>query len=113
MIMPNVDKNDDGIRPAGAPDECFYCKQKVGTPHLIDCFALHQRVKLLVTVEVEVNEPFHQTEAEIEKFEMHEGYPLIDLSESEMVSCKVIEMVHRGPYILKGPQEQYIRPHRN
>ena len=29
---PLVDKNDDGIRPAGRQDACFYCGQRVGLP---------------------------------------------------------------------------------
>ncbi len=35
--FPLVDKNDDGIRPAGKPDQCFYCQQKVGSEHKKDC----------------------------------------------------------------------------
>lgn len=34
---PVVLVNDDGIRPAGLPDECFYCHQKVGQPHTFEC----------------------------------------------------------------------------
>jgi hypothetical protein len=32
--------NDYGIRPAGPPDACFYCRQKVGEPHKDDCVVL-------------------------------------------------------------------------
>jgi hypothetical protein len=34
---PLVAPNDDGIRPAGPRDACFYCRQKVGQPHKPDC----------------------------------------------------------------------------
>jgi len=34
---PRVLENDDGIRPAGKPDECFYCKSKVGEIHGDNC----------------------------------------------------------------------------
>ena len=34
---PLVTPDDDGIRPAGQPDACFYCKSKVGAPHGPDC----------------------------------------------------------------------------
>ena len=27
MNWPTVHEKDDGIRPAGRPDQCFYCKQ--------------------------------------------------------------------------------------
>ena len=36
FVCPPVAPTDDGIRPAG-PDECFYCRQKVGSPHLFAC----------------------------------------------------------------------------
>ena len=32
-----VTPDDDGIRPAGKPDECFYCHQKVGEKHTPEC----------------------------------------------------------------------------
>lgn len=41
---PAVLPDDDGIRPAGAPDECFYCQQKVGQPHKPDCVTVTKNV---------------------------------------------------------------------
>ena len=38
--MPLVLKDDDGIRPAGRPNQCFYCNQQVGKPHKQDCACL-------------------------------------------------------------------------
>lgn len=35
-----VKDNDDGIRPAGKPDECFYCDSQIGEYHKIDCVIL-------------------------------------------------------------------------
>lgn len=32
--------DDDGIRPAGKPDACFYCQTRVGNHHRIDCACL-------------------------------------------------------------------------
>ena len=32
-----VTADDEGIRPAGKPDECFYCLRKVGELHRDDC----------------------------------------------------------------------------
>lgn len=46
-------KNDSGIRPAGKPDECFYCNQKVGTPHLDDCILLLRKARVKITVELD------------------------------------------------------------
>jgi hypothetical protein len=50
--------NDHGIRPAGRPDECFYCHQKVGSPHKLNCVCLHKRVKARYTYEIEVDIPY-------------------------------------------------------
>ncbi len=45
---PLVAKTDDGIRPAGAPDECFYCRRKVGQSHALDCTIVHKLVEYKV-----------------------------------------------------------------
>ena len=34
---PVVIENDDGIRPAGLPDRCFYCHARIGEPHGEQC----------------------------------------------------------------------------
>ena len=45
---PLVVENDYGIRPAGKPDECFYCQQKVGSPHGPECVMVTKRVEMRV-----------------------------------------------------------------
>ncbi len=45
---PLVDKNDDGIRPAGKPNECFYCRNCVGSPHGQDCVMITKRIEMKV-----------------------------------------------------------------
>ena len=57
MDWPVVLENDDGIRPAGPPDECFYCHQHVGQPHTKDCVCVTKLVKIRYTFEVEVRVP--------------------------------------------------------
>ncbi|HYE20102.1 MAG TPA: hypothetical protein VEA69_16760 [Tepidisphaeraceae bacterium] len=59
MSWPLVLPNDDGIRPAGPPDECFYCRQKVGTPHGPTCVCVTRRVKVRYTFEIEIDVPHH------------------------------------------------------
>lgn len=34
---PLVLPDDDGIRPAGSPDQCFYCHARVGQTHGEEC----------------------------------------------------------------------------
>lgn len=41
---PTVLSNDDGIRPAGNPDQCFYCHAKVGDFHGHDCVTVGKLV---------------------------------------------------------------------
>lgn len=42
---PLVLDDDDGIRPAGPPDECFYCRAKVGFPHGRECVVVTKLVR--------------------------------------------------------------------
>jgi hypothetical protein len=45
---PLVADKDDGIRPAGRPDECFYCKSRVGHPHARACVVVKKRIAMRV-----------------------------------------------------------------
>jgi len=63
---PLVDPNDDGIRPAGPPDACFYCGQQVGQPHGATCVIVEKVVRLRYTFEVDVKVPHHWTKADVE-----------------------------------------------
>lgn len=56
---PLVHPQDDGIRPAGPPDECFYCHQKVGKPHSPECVIVTRRVRVRYTFDIEVDAPYH------------------------------------------------------
>jgi hypothetical protein len=64
--MPNVLPNDSGVRPGGKSDECMYCKQKVGTPHLPSCIVVSKRVRLRFTVDIERDEPFSWGKEDLE-----------------------------------------------
>lgn len=43
-----VRPDDDGIRPAGAPNRCFYCHAKVGHPHGPQCVCVLKKVRYIV-----------------------------------------------------------------
>lgn len=58
---PKVLPNDDGIRPAGKPDECFYCYQRVGQGHRPDCVTVLQLVRYTVWVNG-TNIGYHETD---------------------------------------------------
>lgn len=73
---PLVDPKDDGIRPAGRPDECFYCRQRVGKSHGSECVMVTKVIELAVRAELNdgkvvtgvwrLNEPHCETPKSIE-----------------------------------------------
>jgi hypothetical protein len=70
--FPLVTAKDHGIRPAGKPDECFYCRRKVGERHGPDCVIPQRRVTLRATVEFEVDVPAGWAREQIE-FHRNDG----------------------------------------
>ena len=44
-------------RPAGKPDECFYCKRPMGAAHKTGCVIVGRTVVIRVTMEVVVDVP--------------------------------------------------------
>lgn len=42
---PLVLVNDDGLRPAGNPGECFYCGRKIGDEHSRECVVVYKVVR--------------------------------------------------------------------
>lgn len=68
LVLPN----DDGLRPNGEPDECFYCGQKIGTPHKPECVCLRKTVKVRFVIEFVKEEPTSWTKHDIE-FRYNEG----------------------------------------
>lgn len=56
-FWPVVAADDGGIRPAGPPDACLYCKQRVGELHAPDCVTVKKRVRLRYIIEVDVDIP--------------------------------------------------------
>lgn len=69
---PLVAPNDDGIRPAGAPDQCFYCRQKVGAEHARDCVMVKKTVLVRYSIELEIEVPHHWRQGDVE-FNRNEG----------------------------------------
>lgn len=59
--------NDDGIRPAGPPDVCFYCNQKVGFPHIQTCVAVKKTVRLRFLVEVDAEMQMNRSTGRTQK----------------------------------------------
>lgn len=49
----------NGPRPAGKPDECFYCQSHVGTTHAPDCVLRERTIVVRATIEYVVTVPEH------------------------------------------------------
>lgn len=64
--IPIVTSNDPGIRPAGKPNECFYCKSEVGTPHDLQCVIIKKRILAKYSFLVELEVPSYWSAAEFE-----------------------------------------------
>lgn len=120
MALPIVLQDDAGIRPAGRQDECFYCQQKIGTPHLETCVILQQKVKIRYSFEIEIDVPAHWDRDNIE-FHRNEGswcadnaYDAIEsFVEEKGLSCscsifkaEVIEQLDPGPFRYNKKQER-------
>lgn len=63
---PLVVQNDDGIRPAGKPNQCFYCKKYIGEPHGKECVCVTKRIKVRYAYEIEVDIPHFWTAEDFE-----------------------------------------------
>lgn len=91
---------ENGPRPAGKPDECFYCNKKLGQEHTSDCVCRTRTVLLRYTFDVVEAFPATWTPEEIES----------SRNESTWCASSAIETLQRIPGCLcshfKG---QYIR----
>lgn len=61
-----------GPRPAGKPDECFYCRKKLGEKHRSDCVIIQKSVVVKMTLEVIIDVPRSWEKDSIE-FRMNES----------------------------------------
>jgi len=112
MSNPLVLSNDDGIRPAGNPDQCFYCKQKVGTPHKDGCVILNRKVKVKYSYEIEIEVPHGWSKDDIEFHRNESSWcadsslrELSEISNNETIGClcnvfecEVLEIPEAKPY---------------
>jgi hypothetical protein len=58
---PLVHPHDDGIRPAGPPDACFYCGQRIGQRHAADCVVVTKLIAMHVTARLPSGNVFFGT----------------------------------------------------
>jgi hypothetical protein len=64
---PIIAPDDDGIRPAGPGNACFYCRRKIGERHSTTCVTWVRAVKIRAIVEFDSDEPVSFTKRDIEE----------------------------------------------
>lgn len=59
MIHPETHTvtTENGPRPAGPPDQCFYCQQALGQPHKADCVLRRKTVVVRAIMEYTIDVP--------------------------------------------------------
>lgn len=103
-----VREDDDGIRPAGKPDACFYCNSKVGYYHSPECVILTRNVKYSVIVEDQVVGTYIYSDPigwDVDMCEYHkndsswctgtaldDGITWLDTSEAKTAQTKILEL---------------------
>ena|SRR3990167_11380248 len=103
-LLPFVTPDDDGIRPAGNPDECFYCRQKVGSQHKFDCVTVTRNVLIRVSFTIPVEVPRSWSSEQIEFKYNSEGSFCADNTLNEIVAyankvgcaCSFVEAEYVG-----------------
>jgi len=103
MKMPLVLEDDDGIRPAGRPDECFYCRQKVGTPHGEECVIPQKKVKITYTFDLEIEVPYSWGKKQIE-FHRNESSWCSDNAIRDLVASSI----NKDRCLCDGFEAEYI-----
>lgn len=67
VLAMQLPVTDDGIRPAGDPDHCFYCKAPKGT-HNDGCVCIKRTIVMSVTTKLLVEIPAYYSEEQIHFF---------------------------------------------
>lgn len=72
LTQTNLVTPENGPRPAGKPDRCFYCQEPIGAEHKPDCVCRRKVVIVEVTVTFPRVMP-QDWDAEINEFHMNES----------------------------------------
>jgi len=95
--MKKFKVTEKAMRPASNKKECFYCNSKIGRFHEDDCVLVKKKVKVVATIEYEIEVPADWTEDNVH-FHRNEGSwctdnmigELEELSKDECLCFKVM-----------------------
>lgn len=116
MKKYTVLQDDDGIRPAGAPDECCYCGQKVGQTHKDDCVMIKTKWKVRLCYEIEIEYPLSWGKDEVE-YSLNEGSGCADnyiwdiIAKSAKNGCACCGEMFYGEAIEQIPESTSRKTH--
>lgn len=71
-LMPIVTNDDEGLRPDWSPDQCIYCKARVGERHDFKCVTVERPVVVEITTQLTIMVPISWDKEQIE-FHRNEG----------------------------------------
>ncbi len=66
QLFPLVTPNDVSIDAMGRPNQCYFCRQKVGAPHNPNCSSVTKRVLVRYSFLLELEVPHHWTGDDLE-----------------------------------------------
>jgi len=73
----------DSMRPASEKKQCFYCHEKIGCFHKQDCTLVRKKVRIRMTIDYEVEVPYHYGKNDIE-YDRNDGTWCSDNAMSEI-----------------------------
>lgn len=103
MTWPLVDPHDDGIRPASKPDECLYCRQRIGQPHERECVIVTKRVEMRVVATLPTGEKLTGTWQFDEVYSWDEGMTEFHKNESSWCASNFLHATDHGDVITWDP----------
>lgn len=104
-MKTHVDADD--ARPAGKPDECFYCNRKIGEEHTFECVIPSKRVRLRVTLEYETDVPRSWDKDTIERIKEDQGCLSNIVGEIKEYSDR-LDVAHPNTCQVEHPPVEYL-----
>lgn len=98
---------ENGPRPAGKPDQCFYCNQPIGQMHKGDCVCRERTIIVRTIIEYPIRVPESWTKELIE-FQRNESSWCADniIDELTELKCNCICSLVSVEYVREATKEE-------